>query len=171
MLYSAISLWNAGKKKPLYTRLNAHGHGSRVLENEVDSKNTSGEDSCNWITAISVLQHSDLFATGSGDGYVKLWKISETKKSFSLINSIPVSGFVNSICLFEAPNAAVDIVTAKNSGIVERIKSKEIGLQKLNNAKKCVNLALAIGQEHRLGRWWCIKGLKSHIRVYQLSSL
>lgn len=74
----SISLWNAGKKKPLYTKMRAHGYEG--MGNEV----------CKWISALAVVPFTDLFCSGSGDSVIKLWAIAESKKSFSLLLNIPM---------------------------------------------------------------------------------
>lgn len=85
------------RKKPVYTKLNAHGSHSRIKCNNEDLKQTAFQEetnqncdsTCGWITSLAALPYSDLFASGSGDGYVRLWKLSETKKSFVILNCIP----------------------------------------------------------------------------------
>ena len=71
----SLSLWNMNRKKPLYTKANAHENGV-----------------CNWITALQAVPYSDVFASGSGDGWVRLWKISETKRSFCPLLKIRIIG-------------------------------------------------------------------------------
>jgi ribosomal RNA-processing protein 9 len=94
----AISLWNLSKKKPLFTKLHCHGPNSRARVNGNDFVvEDCASDSCNWISALGVLSYSDMFASGSADGYVKLWKISESKTSFTLLNSIPAVSLTNAV--------------------------------------------------------------------------
>lgn len=78
-----IHLWNTQKRKPLFDFKLAHG--------------PTPLDSVNWITSLAALRYSDLFASGSGTGEIKLWKLSASKDSFSLINTIPMVGIVNSL--------------------------------------------------------------------------
>lgn len=74
----SISLWNTGKKKPLYTKMRAHGiEGSSI-------------GMCRWINALATVPFTDLFCSGSGDSMIKLWSIAESKKSFSLLLNIPM---------------------------------------------------------------------------------
>ncbi|KAJ1558599.1 pre-rRNA processing protein [Nowakowskiella sp. JEL0078] len=130
-----ISLWNITKKKPVYTRVNAHGNnGDSLME-------------CRWITSLSTIPYSDLFASGACDGFVKLWKVSDTKRNFNQILAIPINGFINSLSLFEHH------ILLDNTDIpaIERKKKKSGYLY----------LAIGVGQEHRLGRWWRIKEAKN----------
>ena len=76
----AISLWNVMKKKPLFTRTKAHGLNSRVVENGVEKHVTDiVQDACNWITSLAAMPYTDLFASGSCDGFIRLWKVSDSK--------------------------------------------------------------------------------------------
>ncbi|XP_001361669.3 U3 small nucleolar RNA-interacting protein 2 [Drosophila pseudoobscura] len=79
----AISLWSALKKKPICTTQLAHGVG----ENGV----------ANWITAIAVVVNTDLVATGSCDGFVKLWQTNPNARKLQQIQSIPITGFINGL--------------------------------------------------------------------------
>ncbi|KAI8923192.1 WD40-repeat-containing domain protein [Entophlyctis helioformis] len=181
----ALSLWNVMRKKPLFTRLKAHGPAARVLVNGHESPSTAagaaGADGCAWITALACVPFSDLFASGSADGHVRLWKISDTKKSFSLLNCIPVTGFVNSLSFFEAPLAtaaanetltrgedAASLGAAETSAVVARIKAKERAKRAFEGVPKVVHLAMGTGQEHRLGRWWRMKEAKNQVVVVAL---
>lgn len=74
----AISLWNTRKKKPLSTIQVAH-EGKKP------------------IGALSALPFTDLAASGSGDGYLRLWRAAPYSNDLSCIRSIPLHGFINSI--------------------------------------------------------------------------
>ena len=78
----SISLWSVQKKRPLCTREQVHGCDRLT--------NTP-----NWITSIAAHPFSDLFATGSCDGFVRLWRV--TKDKFDEIRQIPLTGFINSL--------------------------------------------------------------------------
>lgn len=88
----SISLWSAQKKRPLFTKNQAHGCDSLT--------NTS-----NWISSIAAHPFSDLFATGSCDGFIRLWKI--TKDKFEEIHKISLNGFVNSLQFINEGNCLV----------------------------------------------------------------
>lgn len=91
------------------------------------------------IVSCNVLKGSDLGITGSYDGYLKLWKLRTGKKSADRgIDSI------GSIPIKGYINAIA-------------IESKK--------AKFCL---VAVGQEHRLGRWNRVKGAKNRIGIVPL---
>uniref|UniRef100_A0A1I8PIP4 Uncharacterized protein n=1 Tax=Stomoxys calcitrans TaxID=35570 RepID=A0A1I8PIP4_STOCA len=79
----SIGLWNALKKKPLHTATLTHGVQS------------NGES--NWITALTCVVNTDLVASGSCDGFIRLWQCAENFRKLKLLLQIPVDGFVNSL--------------------------------------------------------------------------
>ena len=105
-------MWSTRKKTPICSKNLAH------LE-------TNGVP--NWISAMAVLKCSDLVATGSSDGFIRLWKIDPKAKVIEEKAQVPVQGFVNSLSFTEDGKY----------------------------------LLAAVGQEHRLGRWWRIKEAKN----------
>ncbi|EDW09590.1 U3 small nucleolar RNA-interacting protein 2 [Drosophila mojavensis] len=118
----AVSLWSALKKKPISTTQLAHGKGDN--------------DVANWITAIAVVVNTDLVATGSCDGCVRLWQSNPNARKLQQILSIPITGFINALT-FNADGS---------------------------------KLYVAVGQEHRLGRWWRLKAAKNNVVVIDLKS-
>ena len=87
-----ISLWSMQKKRALFTVEQAHGC-DRLTSTP------------NWISSIAAYPFSDLFATGSCDGFIRLWKF--TKDKFEQIHKIPLNGFVNSMQFIEDGNCLV----------------------------------------------------------------
>ncbi|ESO99278.1 hypothetical protein LOTGIDRAFT_113335, partial [Lottia gigantea] len=86
---NALCLWNVTKKKPTFTRLGAHGEkkeGEKIITEE------------NWITSVSSLQYSDLIVSaGSKDGCIRFWKVGKDLRFLSLLFTLPIKGFVNSL--------------------------------------------------------------------------
>lgn len=78
-----ICTWNPGKKKPLASVKKAHGVQA-----------SSGTP--NWISALAVLLNTDICASGSCDGYVRLWKLENECSKIMPLMAIPsIQGFVN----------------------------------------------------------------------------
>ncbi|XP_031626257.1 U3 small nucleolar RNA-interacting protein 2 [Contarinia nasturtii] len=116
-----LCLWSAMKKKALCSKELAHGKSDE-------------NDQANWISAVATLINTDIIASGSCDGVIRLWKLGENYREMSLLFEVPVRGFVNSLAF-------------TNDG---------------------TKLIAAVGQEHRLGRWWRIKEAKNSIIVIPL---
>lgn len=130
-----VSLWELNRKKPVYSVSTAHGLNTVASESEGDINTPF------WITAVACLRYSDLFVSGSWDGYVRLWKLAEDNKSFSQVAQIPVNGVVNSIQI------------------------------KTTFPSKRTLLVVGVGQELKLGRWVRLKGgVKNCTKVIELES-
>ena len=107
------------QKKPSVQRNYAHGyeHGS-----------TNGR----WISAMASCKMTDFVATGSHDGYLRLWNARAEDRVLNPSAAIPVDGFINSIAL-----------------------SKRI-------------IAVGVGNEHRLGRWWRLNKVKNCVKIFKI---
>lgn len=87
----AISLWNTRRKKPLCTRIQAH----------------NGNKS---IGALATYPFTDLLASGSGDGFIRLWRAAPSANELSCIREIPLTGFINCAAWSENGNALAVVV-------------------------------------------------------------
>lgn len=126
----SLCVWKETQKKPQVQVQAAHGY---------DDKGNA-----HWISSLGALKMSDLVASGSNDGCVRLWNasggvLSSNKKSSAgsgkcceEVGHINVPGFVNGLYLSSRLMVA------------------------------------ACGREHRLGRWWCLPGNKNKIHVARL---
>lgn len=115
----SLCLWTAMKKKPTCTVHQAHG---------------ARDGSPLWLTALAALRCTDLVASGSSNGEVKLWSCGDDCKRLTEVISIPLEGFVNELAF-------------SNSGQL---------------------LVAAVGQEHRLGRWWNLRKAKNCVVILPL---
>jgi ribosomal RNA-processing protein 9 len=77
-------------------------------------------------------------SSGSWDGQIKLWKLDQKLKSFSLVGCVNAPGVINSIQLLSAPKG----ITYSWGGM----------------KKDSLLLVAGVGQETRMGRWIVIKG-------------
>ncbi|KAI8838098.1 WD40-repeat-containing domain protein [Chytridium lagenaria] len=83
--------------KPLYTYVRAHGPKFGENTPEIESS------SCNWIVSLAANPYTDLFASGSCEGFVRLWKIVDDRKKFVLLSKLPAVSpipFVSSSMFF-----------------------------------------------------------------------
>ncbi|XP_014214805.1 U3 small nucleolar RNA-interacting protein 2 [Copidosoma floridanum] len=79
-----LCLWGCMKKKPLCTIREAHG---RDEENKLPM----------WISSIATFLNTDLVASGSRDGVIRLWRCGESFRSLEPLFDVKVTGFVNSL--------------------------------------------------------------------------
>jgi len=77
----SIAVWFAAKKRPACVIPRAHGFGLP------------------WISALAAVPFTDLFASGSCDGFVRFWKVilNQSGASVKQISQIPVEGWINSL--------------------------------------------------------------------------
>lgn len=79
----SLCVWNLQKKRPIGEQKFAHGKSSTGV--------------ANWISSIATLVNSDLIASGSCDGFIRVWKLEKAYREIKLKFEIPVTGFVNSL--------------------------------------------------------------------------
>ncbi|KAG4304905.1 hypothetical protein PORY_001580, partial [Pneumocystis oryctolagi] len=142
-----ICLWSIYKRKPIFTIYCAHGYDSIKSSSQYSAEiHTSFFPSPQprWITSLTCLPYSNIFLSGSWDGYIKLWKLSSDLKSFSLIteNALPIEGVINRLCVIE----------------------------KGKRAKNGIIIIAAVGKENRLGRWFKSEKGKNGIAFFEIRS-
>ncbi|KAG5290152.1 ribosomal RNA-processing protein [Histoplasma ohiense] len=126
----AISLWSIYKKKPLYTIHQAHGVDPvpplDELSSELDpvvAKNNTRNMSPNprWITALTTLPGTDIVLSGSWDGWIRAWKISEDKRVITPLGPVgcpsqsPSQPNVNGTDLISNGNDNMDLEVATST--------------------------------------------------------
>ncbi|XP_011647664.1 U3 small nucleolar RNA-interacting protein 2 [Pogonomyrmex barbatus] len=79
-----LCVWGCLKKKPLCTVPEAHGKDE-----------TNNEPM--WISSIATLLNTDLVASGSRNGTIKLWQCGENFKSLNLLFEVKLAGFINAL--------------------------------------------------------------------------
>jgi ribosomal RNA-processing protein 9 len=139
-----IILWALNKKKPQYIQRLGHG-----MDDLLPPSNYSAEtfpDSVvqippqpRWITTLCSLPHTDLFFSGSWDGKLGMWKISEDLRKFELVRYIDIGV----------------------QGVINGISVEELGRRGVDG----VRVVLAVGTECRLGRWKQVKGGKNGVVI------
>ncbi|MPC07861.1 U3 small nucleolar RNA-interacting protein 2 [Portunus trituberculatus] len=79
-----LALWTTLKKRPHCVVKAAHGYQSNGIPN--------------WLTAVATLINTDIMASGSMDGYVRVWKVdTDRHKSVKPLFSVPIPGVINSL--------------------------------------------------------------------------
>ncbi|KAG8707355.1 pre-rRNA processing protein [Ceratobasidium sp. 395] len=143
----SICLWLISKKKPVFTHPLAHGMHEHVSESEGVIATPR------WITALGAVRYGDVFASGSYDSTIRLWKLDEKIRSFSALSTIPAPGFINSLQLITPPRdstlthtwSTTPTQTAQNSDATGRARDELV-------------LIAGLAQEPRLGRWMRVHG-------------
>ncbi|PGH32875.1 ribosomal RNA-processing protein 9 [[Emmonsia] crescens] len=119
----AISLWSMHKKKPLYTIHQAHGVDpvppldqlSSELDPSVAKNNTRNmSPTPRWITALTTLPGTDIVLSGSWDGWIRAWKISEDKRTILPLGPVgaPSPPTASTVDLISTNNMDLDATTS-----------------------------------------------------------
>lgn len=156
----AISLWSIHRKKPVFTIPVAHGLDPPLTpeessaEQEPDPK-VPAPPHPRWITALTTVPYSDLILSGSWDGWVRVWKISQDKKRIEEVGAV---GRDHSRTM-QSQVTGGDLVEdgcssqPKDRGFVQGIINDLETFEKGDKGKDSLCFVAALGKEHRLGRW------------------
>ncbi|KHO01492.1 WD domain, G-beta repeat containing protein [Metarhizium album ARSEF 1941] len=158
----AIALWSVTKKKPVYIQSLAHGLDPAIdavdasAEVNPDPKRVVPAPTPRWITALKTVPYSDLILSGSWDGHVRVWRLTEDKRK---IEQIGVLGDFADDYDNESVKAAPNLHGTAESrrpipGLINDIAVFERG----ERGKDGLCVVAAVAQEHRFGRWKVLKG-------------
>ncbi|RDA95754.1 hypothetical protein CP533_5095, partial [Ophiocordyceps camponoti-saundersi (nom. inval.)] len=156
----AISLWSVQKKKPVYIEPIAHGIDPPLDPDLASAEKVPGPNAIpaptpRCITALRTIPYSDVILSGSWDGHIRVWKLTDDKRKiepFAVLGghdddknktddqSRPIPGIVNDIAVFERGDRGCD------------------GL--------CV--VAAVAREHRLGRWTVHRGARNGGVIFEV---
>ncbi|SPO24147.1 related to RRP9 - protein associated with the U3 small nucleolar RNA [Ustilago trichophora] len=180
-----ISLWNLGKKKPIFSFPVAHGF--QVVKSESEGEIRSAR----WITSLACLAYGDLFVSGSWDGRIRVWGLTTHEggqvKGFRWLFDLPVQGVINSLQIIQPPLSSVRIenhglisTTAIQNSLYKRQHglstpldppspqqqeegrpSKPLDIINKTKTNSPPIIIAAIGKEHKFGRWINIKNAKN----------
>jgi ribosomal RNA-processing protein 9 len=135
-----IILWALNKKRPQFIQRIGHG-----LDEPLPASNYSAETfpdgtvqippQPRWITSLASVPYTDLFFSGSWDGKLGMWKVSDDLRKFELLQFIDIGV----------------------QGVINGISVEELG----RRGTEGIRVALAVGTECRLGRWKTVKGGKN----------
>lgn len=165
----SIALWSLQKKKPLFVLPRAHG-----IEPALSLEEASGEKNPDpkvipppqprWITALRTIPYSDVILSGSWDGHVRVWKLSDDKRKIEPVGvlgaSLDHSDEANGVNGTNEEKIAEPFV----KGIVNDISMFERG----DRGKDGLCVVIALGKEHRLGRWKRIQGGRNGAMVFEV---
>ncbi|KAG6012126.1 hypothetical protein E4U54_007712 [Claviceps lovelessii] len=194
----AISLWSLTKKKPVYIQPLAHG-----LDPALDPLSASAEvhpvlekvvpaPTPRWITALKALPYSDIILSGSWDGHIRVWKLTEDKKK---IEPIGLLGGLSSDAHSKQSSSVVgaedddDDEGSEKEKDTSPILSNPHGTKPSNRpipgiinditvfergdrGKDGLCVVAAVAQEHRFGRWHARKhGVRNGGVIFEVPRL
>ncbi|KAJ4389090.1 pre-rRNA processing protein [Gnomoniopsis smithogilvyi] len=198
----SLALWSTTKKKPLFVLPQAHG-----LEPALALEKASAEiqpdpkvippPQPRWITALKTIPYSDIILSGSWDGYIRVWKLSEDKRRLervgvlgatsdedgNIISHQPQPQFsgaqaqINGVNGLSSPpqqtsqaeKSKADSPTPDSAlGLIKGIVNDISFFERGEKGKDGLCVVIALGKEHRLGRWKKIAGGRNGAMVFEV---
>jgi ribosomal RNA-processing protein 9 len=182
----SLSLWNINKKKAVYNLPLAHGTEPPVPVQEASAEQTPDEAADpkgrggmqpRWVTALVAIPFSDVIISGSWDGYVRAWRISQDKRRIEPLGA--VGAFEQTAVLALEPGNSMETSGDEDSVEVTKNNAKERRrpqgfindlsiIETGDRGKETVLLAAACGKQHRLGKWKNIDDGKNNVVLFQV---
>lgn len=172
----SLSLWTLHKKKPIFTVPLAHGLDPPLRPDEASADVNPdpvvpSPPQPRWITALATIPYSDVILSGSWDGHIRAWKVSEDKRRIEALGVVgvprdpaPVANGVdgNHTDGDHDVSTVPPVQTAEEGsgehpvvrGVINDISVFERG----DRGKDGICVVAAVGTEHRFGRWKKMKG-------------
>lgn len=175
----SISLWSVAKKKPVYIEPLAHGIDPALDPRAASAeKHPSGDETPaptpRWITALKTIPYSDVILSGSWDGQVKVWRLSEDKRKIEPLGALgePPAEAEGEEEEEEddddngdaAARACKQPPQRRIHGIINDIAVFERG----DRGKDGLCVVAAVSSEHRLGRWKVQRGARNGGVVFEV---
>lgn len=163
----SIALWSVAKKKPVYIEPIAHGVDPALKPAEASAEEHPSHDAVphptpRWITALKTIPYSDVILSGSWDGYVRVWQLSEDKRKLEPLGVLGGGSPQPSSTALTNGHAASD--PRAISGVINDISLFERG----DRGQDGLCVVAAVGKEHRLGRWKAVKGARNGGVVFEV---
>ena len=153
-----LSLWTLHKKKPVFTIPLAHGRDPPMKPEEASAEAEPDalvpDRQPRWITALATVPYSDLILSGSWDGHVRIWRVSEDKKR---LVSMGVMGKVQGDDE-DVKMADTGLQAGQEAKPVRGIVNDLSVFERGDRGKDGLCVVAALGTEHRLGRWKKVHG-------------
>ncbi|KAL9095615.1 MAG: hypothetical protein Q9165_002047 [Trypethelium subeluteriae] len=170
----SICLWTIHKKKPVFTIPLAHGLDPLITREEALAEDPAlikaGQGAAEnwepppqeprWITSLATVPYSDLVISASWDGFIRAWKVSEDKRRIEAMGvvgtvderSLDANGIGHTM-IDEETNGDQRRVNLKEQNLISGIANDVAAFERGERGKDGLYIAVAVGKEHRLGRW------------------
>jgi len=165
----SLSLWNTQKKKAVFVYPTAHGLQPSQKPEDASAEmqprsEIVAEPQARWITALASLPFSNVILSGSWDGQLRAWKITEDKRRLELVGTVGTAedghgaepnGIPNGTNGSEGePQTNGRTHASLLPGVINDIAVFEKGTK----GKDGFGIAVVAGKQHRLGSWLNLEG-------------
>ena len=167
-----LALWNIQKKKAVFTLSLAHGLQPQQKLDEASAETNPDESVIaepqpRWITALATLPFSNIIISGSWDGHIRAWKVSEDKRRIEPLGRLGKDGVSEGALTNGLPDGLDGLMHGgeqhihSNEGPLRGVINDIAVYEKGEKGKDGLGIAIITGKEHRLGRWLTVDGRNS----------
>lgn len=153
----SISLWSVHKKKAVATIPLAHGIDPPMpledafAEQDLSARRPPAPPGPRWITALTTIPYSDVVLSGSWDGVVRAWRISEDKRSLQDLGVVSTAG--TELLLSNGTHKQTNGNVPKPSKQIEGVIADITAFERGERGKGGISVIIGVSPELRLGRW------------------
>ena len=171
-----LALWSIQRKKALHVVPRAHGiepplQPSEASADEVPDPSVVPAPQPRGITALRTIPYSDVILSGSWDGCVRVWRLSEDKRKIEVV-----------CVLGEAPASTIAATNGvhkgkgkgkaqENGGLVRGIVNDIAMFERGERGRDGLCVVAVTGKEMRLGRWKNIKEGRCGAVIFEVPKL
>ncbi|KAH0564726.1 hypothetical protein GP486_001888 [Trichoglossum hirsutum] len=177
-LLRSLSLWIIHKKKPVFITPSAHGLSPPLDPSEASAEKNPGPGAVvppqpRSITALATIPYSDIILSGSWDGNIRVWRVSDDKKKIEAVGPIglgtgsytPVPTNGSGVLGGPVPGVMIsngDQLRPHGNGegleLVRGVVTDISVFERGERGKDGICIVAATAKEPRLGRWMKVKG-------------
>ncbi|KAF2669553.1 WD40 repeat-like protein [Microthyrium microscopicum] len=170
-----ISLWSVLRKKPVFSIPMAHGIEPLAKPEDISpeinpsSSRTDGRPQPRWITALTTVPYSDIILSGSWDGYIRAWKISEDKRRLEAVG--PIQSQANKALQNGTNGLTHEQKSQDELGPIRGLVNDLNVFEKGDRGKDGLCIVAAYSKEHRLGKWNMNTGGRCGTVLYEIGKI
>ncbi|ORY72024.1 WD40-repeat-containing domain protein [Pseudomassariella vexata] len=182
----SIALWSIQKKKPLFVLPRAHGLDpplppTQASAEQVPDPKVVPPPQPRWITALCTVPYSDVILSGSWDGHVRVWKLSDDKRKIEPAGMLgepllPHELESTDVVMADAdaddePKVNGKVTESQASWSVKGVVNDISLFERGDRGKDGLCVVIGVGKEHRLGRWLKVAGGRNGAVVFEVPKL
>ncbi|KAG7288934.1 hypothetical protein NEMBOFW57_005294 [Staphylotrichum longicolle] len=155
-----LALWSIQRKKPLHVVPRAHGiepplKPSEASADEVPDPKIVPAPQPRGITALRTIPYSDVILSGSWDGCVRVWRLSEDKRKIEVVGVL--GGPSSTIATTNGTTGDGAKAQGQKGDLVRGIINDIAMFERGERGRDGLCVVVVTGKEMRLGRWKNLK--------------
>jgi ribosomal RNA-processing protein 9 len=175
-----LCLWSALRKKPIFTIPLAHGTDQFLKSSTEDSdaKNDPQKPQARWITALATVPYSNLILSGSWDGVLRAWKVSEDKRTIESVGIVGNADYkdihMNGLGNGDLRSQNGHEHSQENSDsqrLVRGLVNGMVVFEKGDRGNDGICIVAVVSKEHRIGKWKKVPKGRCEGIVYEVARI